>query len=179
MASMGAARQRGSGKVIILLLVLLIVLLLAVGTAAGLYLTGVIGPPSGNGNGDDAQAASEAQPEPQAPEPPSSGPARYKELGEAITVNIRRGEDRRAILQVRVQLMARDEEVFEGVDSHLPRIRNDLIMRFSEQTLEDVDSSEGKQALREEAVEIINDILESEGEMPGIEAVYFTDFVTQ
>ena len=168
------AAQRGSGKVILILLIVLIVLLLAVGSAAALYLTGMISV-GGNGNGEAEQqevAVEEAQ-------PPPRGPAEYMELDDAITVNIQREDGRRAILQARMQFMARDESVFEGVERHMPLIRNNLIMLFSDQSFDGVATSDGKDALRQEALEVVNDVLESEGEPPQVEAVYFTDFVTQ
>ncbi|VAX05680.1 hypothetical protein MNBD_GAMMA19-792, partial [hydrothermal vent metagenome] len=38
---------------------------------------------------------------------------------------------------------------------------------------------EGKETLREEALEVVQQILEEETGDPGIEAVYFTSFVMQ
>ena len=172
----GKAYQRGVGKLIVILLVLLIVILLAVGTAAALYLTGIVSPPGGYG--DERQEVVE-QDEPTGQQSEPSGPAQYMRLDDAITVNIGREGGRSAILQARIELMARDEAVLEGVERHMPMIRNNLISLFGDQRYEEVTSSEGKNALREQALEEINDILREEGEQPNVEAVFFTHLVTQ
>ena len=172
----GKAYQRGVSKLVVILLVLLIVILLAVGTAAALYLTGVVSPPGGNG--DEQQQVAE-QDEPEEEQRAASGPAQYMRLDDAITVNINREGGRSAILQARIELMARDEAVLEGVERHLPMIRNNLISLFGDQRYEEVTSSDGKNALREHALEEINDILREEGEQPNVEAVFFTHLVTQ
>ena len=172
----GKTYQRGVSKLVVILLVLLIVILLAVGTAAALYLTGVVSPPGGNG--DEQQQVAE-QDEPEEEQRAASGPAQYMRLDDAITVNINREGGRSAILQARIELMARDEAVLEGVERHLPMIRNNLISLFGDQRYEEVTSSDGKNALREHALEEINDILREEGEQPNVEAVFFTHLVTQ
>ncbi|SEO57246.1 flagellar basal body-associated FliL family protein [Aquisalimonas asiatica] len=171
------AAQRGSGKLVLILLVVLIALLLAVGSAAALYLTGVISP-LGNG-GNDVEEVAESEAGEQRPPAPSRGQARYLEMEDAITVNISREGGRRAILQVNLQLMARDEEILDSVEEHMPLIRNNLISLFGDQQFEDITSRDGKNALREEALEEVNRVLEDEGEWPHVEAVYFTNFVTQ
>lgn len=170
----GKAGQRGAGKLVIILLIGLVVLLLAVGTAAALYLTGFVGP----GSGDDQEVAEE-ETEGGGEDTAPQEPAQYMELEDAITVNIERENGRRAILQAQIQIMARDEEVFSAVESHMPVIRNNLISLFGDQSYESVSSSEGKNALREEARGEINGVLEEQGEDARIEAVYFTRLVTQ
>ncbi|MFV8833609.1 flagellar basal body-associated protein FliL [Aquisalimonas sp.] len=171
------AAQRGSGKLVLILLVVLVALLLAVGTAAALYLTGVISPLGNGGNNVEEVAEDESGEE--RPPAPARGPARYLEMEDAITVNISREDGRRAILQARLQVMSRDEEILDSVEEHMPLIRNNLINLFGDQQFEDITSSEGKNALREEALEEINSVLEEEGHWPHVEAVYFTNFVTQ
>ena len=49
----------------------------------------------------------------------------------------------------------------------------------SSQTYDSVSTLEGKEALREEALSVIQEILEEETGDPGVEAVYFTSFVMQ
>jgi len=75
--------------------------------------------------------------------------------------------------------MSRHKEVEEQVKNHMPVIRNNLVLLFSSQTYDSVSTLEGKEALREEALTVIQKILEEETGDPGIEAVYFTSFVMQ
>ena len=61
----------------------------------------------------------------------------------------------------------------------MPAIRNNLVLLFSSQSYERVSTLEGKEALREEALGVVQEVLEQETGDPGVEAVYFTSLVMQ
>ncbi|MBN4079189.1 flagellar basal body-associated FliL family protein, partial [Beggiatoa alba] len=82
-------------------------------------------------------------------------------------------------LQITVEVMTRDVTVPDKVKLHMPVIRNNLMLLFSDQSYDSVSTLEGKESLREEALEVVQQILEEETGDPGIEAVYFTSFVMQ
>lgn len=176
MQGMGGARQRGVSKLVVILLIALIVLLLSLGTVAGLYVTGMIG---GGESEETAESEGEEDGDGSGDESDEPAPAKYLALEEPIQVNIPREGGGRAILQARLEIMARDEKVFDAVKTHMPVVRNDLIALFGDQDQATVASSEGKQALREQAREAINQVLEANGEDPAVEAVYFNQLVTQ
>ncbi len=165
---MAAGRQQGSVKVIVVVVVLGVVLL-AAGIGTALYLAGVLAT-------DDGAEVADQGPGPEEVEP--AAPARYLEFDSAITVNLGGGGARR-ILQARVQVMARDEDIIAGVEKHMPVIRNNLIMLFSDQQYEALGGREGKEALRQEALEEINAVLDAEQAPGPVEALYFTSFVMQ
>jgi flagellar FliL protein len=95
-----------------------------------------------------------------------------------LTVNFQ-GSPRLRYLQVGIQLMAYDAKAFDPVRQHMPVVRNNLIMLLSAKTYDELISREGKEALREEALQEIRKILEERAGNSGIEAVYFTSFVMQ
>lgn len=110
-------------------------------------------------------------------EPPEQG-AIYYPLREKFVINYDvRGRQR--FLQVEVTLMLRDNNVISAIELHMPRIRNDLIMLFSGQVFEDLQTPEGKELLRQDALRRVQDILEQEIGKPGVEQVLFTSFVMQ
>jgi flagellar FliL protein len=146
-------------------LIITIPLLLIISTLAGLYLGGVIG--GGSQQGDQNE-----------PEKQVLAPAIYVPLDPAFVVNFAGGGKAR-FLQVTVEVMTRRKEVEEQVKNHMPVIRNNLVLLFSSQTYDSVSTLEGKEALRNEALDVIQKILEDETGDPGIEAVYFTSFVMQ
>jgi flagellar FliL protein len=78
-----------------------------------------------------------------------------------------------------MEVMARDEAVIENVKTHMPVIRNNLVLVFSNQNYETISTSAGKQKLRDEALAEIQQILKSETGKTGVEAIYFTSFVMQ
>jgi len=92
-------------------------------------------------------------------------------------------EDRSAVrfLQLTLEVMARDQEAIDAVQTHMPVIRNNLLMLMGGRTLTDLTSREGKEALRAEALEEVQRVLaENAGiEEPGVEELYFTSFVVQ
>jgi len=82
-------------------------------------------------------------------------------------------------LQIEVNVMARSEKVIESVETLAPLLKSELITLFSNQKLAEVITPEGKNKLREEALKIINRIMEEQTGDEGVEQVLFTGFVTQ
>ena len=104
-------------------------------------------------------------------------PAVYLDLNPAFVVNLADEETTR-FLQVEVQLMARDPKVIEAAKNNLPRIRNALIMLFSQQHSRDLSTRESKENLQKQALEEVQKALQGEHAPDAIEA-YFTSFVMQ
>jgi flagellar FliL protein len=106
-------------------------------------------------------------------------PAQYIALEPPFVVNFEAGSAAK-FLQIAVQLMSRKPEMVEWLKGHDPAIRNDLLLLFGTQKLEEVSTREGKEKLRAEALEVVRQIIKAEGAEPEeLEAVYFTSFVTQ
>lgn len=105
-------------------------------------------------------------------------PPIYLPLEPALVVSF---EDREAVrfLQVTVEVMARDEAAIESVQTHTPVIRNNLLMMMGGQTLTDLTNRDGKEALRQEALQEVQRILVANTGEPGVEDLYFTSFVVQ
>lgn len=108
-------------------------------------------------------------------EPPK--PAIYFPLGKDFTVNLAAKKTR--FLQVRVELMARDEAVVEAVERHRPLLRNNVLMLLSRQTPESISSPEGKESLRQATLAEVRTALEGQGEPAEVEDLYFTTMVIQ
>lgn len=83
-------------------------------------------------------------------------------------------------LQVDLQVMAHSEEALTLVEENMPAIRNEILLLLGNQSYEQVNTREGKEALRQQIVERINTFLSQQlGEEQTIETVYFTSFVMQ
>ena len=82
-------------------------------------------------------------------------------------------------LQVSIELMARDEKVIDGLKTHMPVIRNNLLMMFGGQTLATLTSRDEKEKLRAAALAEVQRILKANTGAPGVEDLYFTSFVVQ
>ncbi len=108
----------------------------------------------------------------------SKGAPIYFALEPPFTVNLA-DEGVTRYLQVEVQVMARKQDAIDAVTLHMPVIRNQLLLLFSQNKVEELRSREAREALQKKALEEVRKILKAETGKPGIEALYFTSFVTQ
>lgn len=178
MAEKDAAKPEKKGSGILKILLILIGGLILVGGSIGatLFLTGALN----KGEAEDhAAAAAPAHGAANiAPPIPLRGPAIYLPVEPAFIVNF---EDQGMLryLQIGMTVMARNQQILDAVTQNMPQIRNDLILLFSNQKMEVLASTSGKEKLRMQALAQIQGILTREIGIPGVEAVYFTAFVLQ
>lgn len=102
----------------------------------------------------------------------------YIPLDPPFVVNFAPDSDVR-FLQVTVELTTRNAEVAELIKHNSPAIRNNLVMLFSDQDPALLETREGKDKLRQDALNEAQEVITGEGGPPDIEAVYFTSFVMQ
>lgn len=117
-------------------------------------------------------------------------PAIYYEMTPNFTINFN-VNGRQRYLQAAITLMYRDPLLEELLKLHMPAIRNGLVMLLSAKNFDELQTSEGKEALRAEALEIIRSQLQKEQDAlvasgkgeevspANVEQVLFTNFVMQ
>ena len=160
-ADPAAAKPKGKGK--LLIIIAAAVVLLGGGAGAFFFMKG------GDKKGAPAAEKKVAV----------KLPSLYVPLDPPFVVNFDAGAGAR-FLQVTVQLMTRAPEMAEFIKAHDPVIRNDLLLMFGNQKVEEVSTREGKEKLRESALEAVRKIIGSEGgKAEELEALYFTSFVMQ
>ena len=108
----------------------------------------------------------------------SSAPPQYVEMNPAFVVNL---EDDEALryMQIDIEVMTRDPAVADAVKLHMPVIRNNLLLLFGQKHYHELDTREGKEKLRAEALAEVQAVMTKEIGKPGVEALYFTSFVMQ
>lgn len=159
--------KKSPGIIKLLLMVLIVSLVMSAGVGAGVYFL--------LKSDDNTQAVEDESGEKAAEKP--KGPPIYHEIQDPFIVNL--AEQPARFLQVSVQLMTRDDDVIEAVEQHMPVIRNNLLILFSTQTLEEISTREGKEALRQDAIEEISTVLREQSEPSAVEDVFFTSLVVQ
>jgi flagellar FliL protein len=102
----------------------------------------------------------------------------YHTLHPNFVVNFQNPNKAR-FLQVTVEVLAYSDEVIDQVKQHTAVIRNNLLMLFSSQDAQHLSTRDGKEALRQEVLTEIQNILEEQTGAPGVEQAYFTSFVMQ
>ena len=106
-------------------------------------------------------------------------PARYVTLDPPFVVNFQ-AESAVRFLQITIGIMTRDLEIEKIIKENDPRIRNDLLLILGNQNYQAVSTLEGKEDLRKRCLESVRTVvLESGGDGPKVEALYFTSFVMQ
>jgi flagellar basal body-associated protein FliL len=100
----------------------------------------------------------------------------YAEVGELLIAMSHRGATRH--LQLTVQLVGHDQDYMKTVENDVPAIRNGLLVFFNQQEFSKVSTYEGREALRRETLQRINEIIGATVE-ERVADVYFTDYITQ
>lgn len=156
-------------KLIIIIAAALLLLVLGGGAAVFFLL----------GGEDTSQAAAEPTAEQnQDMGASAAGPAIYLQLDPAFVIDfLVNGKQR--YLQLNMTVKARDPELVDAIKIYMPSIRNSLVLLFASQSFEELQTTNGKLALKTAAVEAINGILQQESGKSGIEEVLFTNFVMQ
>lgn len=159
----------GGGKMKLIMMGGGAVVLLAIGIFAGPAIQNMISPPADEATVDaDAEAAAA-----------SSAPELYQPLHPAMVINLKDAQGESHFMQIEMQVMARDQDTINAIRDHTPLIRNNLILRFSSATYEDVTTREGKEKMLADGLAIVQEVLKPRIKTPNAEALYFTSLIVQ
>lgn len=110
----------------------------------------------------------------EAPPPPTL----YVPLGEKFTITLS-AKDRAHYFVVSISAMTHEKPAVEDLEVHAPLIRARLVGMLGGRDFDALRTEEGKEALRTDVLKTIQDVLQAETGKPGVEQVYFTEFVLQ
>jgi flagellar FliL protein len=102
----------------------------------------------------------------------------YYSLPQPILVSFSSG-GRQRFLQAELTLMTRDAAVAAALEEHAALLQSNLMMLFSGQDYNELQTLAGKELLRQLALTDVQRLLEQETGTPGVEQVLFTAFVMQ
>lgn len=104
----------------------------------------------------------------------------YYQFPEPVRVDfLRQSQEQVRLFQIKVALMSYDQEVIDSAILNLPMLQDALRTLLTEQTIETVNSVEGRQALQAAALETIKALLKEETGKDNLKVVYFTSFILQ
>ncbi len=124
--------------------------------------------------GDDSDADAEQQEEVKE----EKEPAQYIGVPESITSNIP-GKSKNRTVQIKMSFMVRGDEAKDAVKTHMPQLKNDVLMLVSQQSADELQTPEGRVALQEKALETVQATLTELSGKPTVEKVLFISFVMQ
>ncbi|HHJ19484.1 MAG TPA: hypothetical protein ENJ84_06605 [Gammaproteobacteria bacterium] len=140
-------------------------------TLSALVTVLLTGGNSGGGEGD-AAAAQVAEPENPFKE------AKYFDLKPQFDVNFGANSHPKYMV-LEMSASSKDQAAIDALQQHMPVIRNSLLMLFGSQDAQSLQTTEGKEALREKALACIQGIMEERFGDKGIDDVFFTRLVMQ
>jgi flagellar FliL protein len=106
-------------------------------------------------------------------------PPIYVTLEPPFVVNFTAGKPAK-FLQITMEIMTRDQATAQTLKDINPLLRNDLLMLYGAQEYETMASPDGREALRQKALETVRNVAKKEGgKAAEVEAVYFTSLVMQ
>lgn len=104
----------------------------------------------------------------------------YVEMTPAFVTHVGKPTESPAYLKAEVSLRVGTETARDAIETHMPRLRHELVILFGEQTdLNTLASTEGQQAVRQEALKRLNQALTEQQTGEEIVDVLFTSFVIQ
>ncbi|MDI9246471.1 flagellar basal body-associated FliL family protein [Marinobacter sp. CHS3-4] len=135
---------------------------------------------TGHAQEEDEEQQNEEQAEEQTEESENKAVTDYIAMDPPFVTHVGTPDESLIYLKAAITLRASSPSTRPAIETHMPRLRHELVMLFGEQT--DVDamtSSNGQKALREEAKKRINQVLEEQQTDEQVTDVLFTEFVVQ
>ncbi len=165
-----------SSKKMMIIIIAGVVLLLIVGIFAGMFFGGFFDDDAqqteiSQSAGDDSQAKEGEETE-------DTGELSYWPLEPHFVLNFE-GKSKARFMQIGLEVSTTNAKSYAAVQKHLPVIRNEIVLLLSGQKYEEMVTPEGKEQLRAELIETINNILKKRKAKKGIDNIYFTSFVMQ
>lgn len=118
------------------------------------------------------------EPEESVSEEPAKPPALYYALNPKFQTNYD-VNGRQRLFQLAISFLTREQDVVAALSTHAPVIKSRLVILLSGQDFVALQTPQGREQLRKQCLEAVQEILEAEIGKPGVEKVLFTDFVMQ
>lgn len=103
----------------------------------------------------------------------------YYDLQPSFVTNYGVSTGKLKFVKATVSVRATSPTAIAEVMSHEPMLRHEIVMLLSRQTDETMTSTAGQEAIRTEALKIVQDALEAETGSTQIDDLLFTEFVVQ
>ena len=164
--------DKGSGMKKIIMFAAVGLVMLAVGVGGTMFMMG------SNDSSTEEMAEEEMAEDSEMMEEPMMKDSIYHDLHPAFVANFS-GNSKKKYMQVYVVAMAYEQSVIEDLKLHMPAVRNNILMTLSKKTSDEVATVEGKEMLRKEVLNTVQQTMTEKTGEQGIQDLYFTKFVAQ
>ncbi|MFT5721066.1 MAG: flagellar FliL protein [Motiliproteus sp.] len=97
----------------------------------------------------------------------------------SFIANLPEKSGRQRFLQIYAEAMTREQSVADALAKHMPLVIHELSRLYSSQDFSELQTAAGKERLRQVSGQKVQEVLEREIQRPGVEEVFFTNFVMQ
>ncbi len=97
----------------------------------------------------------------------------------SFVATLKSADGKRHFLRAFVEAKSREQDVVDALTLHMPLVVSRLNVLFSSQSFEELQSIQGKEKLRQDSTQLVQELLQEKIGKPGIEKILFTDFVMQ
>lgn len=104
---------------------------------------------------------------------------KYIGLDPAFVINFQDRKGKTKFLKAELSVVSSDPLGEADVKTHMPAIRNSLVMLLSRQVYDDLLPPEGKEKLRADALKEVQAVLTKQSGKPRVDDLFFSSFVMQ
>jgi flagellar protein FliL len=165
----------------LLIIIIVAVLVIIIGAVGGMFAMGVFddAPEQTTEEVDGEEGSDKKSPKKEEEDSePVSEEAIYWPIEPPFVMNFE-GKSKAKYMQVALVAMSRSKKAINTLKKHMPAVRNELTFLLGGQKYVEMITPEGKEQLRTETIESINNTLKQNGAKKGVENVLFTSFVMQ
>lgn len=163
----GPVKSKKLSAKLLIVIVVVVVLLAGAGAAAWFFLGGNV--------------ASETDPSKAEVVRQEAIYVKLRTLGgkPSFIANLTEKSGRQRFLQIYAEAMTREQSVADALAKHMPLVIHELSTLYSSQDFSELQTPEGKERLRKVSGQKVQEVLQREINRPGVEEVFFTNFVMQ
>ena len=104
----------------------------------------------------------------------------YISLGKKpMVLNLATNGNRHVFLQIKADVLVKNEKAKEAIEPHIPAIRHKLIVLLSEQKVVDMKTTSKREEIRKLVTSEIRDMIEEMASNKDIEEILFSNFLVQ
>ena len=104
----------------------------------------------------------------------------YVSLGKKpMVLNLKTDSKKLSFLQIKADVLVKNDDAKEVVEAHIPAIRHKLIVLLSEQKASDMKTPAKREEIRKQATIEIRDMIEKMTDNKDIDEILFSNFLVQ
>jgi flagellar protein FliL len=103
----------------------------------------------------------------------------YVSMGEAMVLNLATDSPRLTFVQLKADVLVRDEDSIDSVTLHMPALRHQVILMLSEQDAAKMKSPVEREKLRKQITDKVRSVYKELVGKDDIEEVLFSNFLVQ